>query len=127
MADIYDQHQSTFGKVAAHVVLKDGKRVGTVAIKYPSGQSLRLWAYVHFLGAPMVRGYAGGGGYDKTSAAFASAASKVIIAPHGVSGDDVDIQRDFVAALMDDNGSHWDRQLQKAGFEVLQAVSGARK
>jgi hypothetical protein len=74
---IYDQHQAAFARVSAFVVLDStGERVATVAIKYP-GAGLRLWSYVHLIGVEMVRGSAGGGGYDKTSAAVAQAIGKL--------------------------------------------------
>lgn len=36
MSDIYALHQSAFSSVSAYVVLKDGERVATVALKYPA-------------------------------------------------------------------------------------------
>ena len=67
---IYEQHDAAFRHVNAYVIMRGRERVGTVAIKYPRDGAGRLWAYVHFLGMPMVRGYAGGYGYDKKTAAL---------------------------------------------------------
>ena len=78
---IYDQHRAAFSNVSAYVVMHGGERVATVAIKYPRDGAGRLYAYVHWLGVPMVRGFAGGGGYDKRSAACASAARKLDLSP----------------------------------------------
>ena len=112
---IYDQHDAAFPTVAAWVVLKGEEHVAKVALKYPSGNSLRLTAYVHWLGETMVRGSATGGGYDKASAACAAAAAKLsptIGTPF----------EDFIRAMRLDGGASWDRALREAGFTVLQAV-----
>lgn len=130
MTDIYQQHAAAFASVSAHVVLHRGERVATVAFKYPRDGAGRLYAYVHWIGSPMVRGFAGGGGYDKHSAACASAAGKMpdlsrdtyaCGTPHH---DDAECEafEAFRSALAKDDGGHWYTQLDRAGFSVLQAV-----
>lgn len=114
--DIYKQHESAFARVSAFVILKDGERVATIALKFPADGSGRLYAYVHWIGLEMVRGFAPGGGYDKRSAAIASAARKMPV------GLEMSAQRGFVHALSEDGCSTWDGQLRDAGFTVLQAV-----
>ncbi len=126
MPTIYEQHDAAFAHVSAHVVLKDGERVATIAFKYPRDGAGRLYAYVHWLGTEMVRGHASGGGYDKHSAACASAASRMARDPHG-SGTKSKAQSQtecatFIDALATGNGRHWDRRLADTGFTVLQAV-----
>lgn len=124
MTNIHDQHAAAFAKVSAFVILKDGERVATVAVKFPSGNSTRVWAYLHVLSLPMVRACADGGGYDKTSAAVASAARKVKAFEHAhTPSESVALAKfwnDLAPSL--DRGQHWDRALEKAGFTVLQAV-----
>jgi len=136
MTDIYEQHRAAFANVSAYVILKDGERVATIAFKFPRDGAGRLYAYVHWIGVPMVRGFASGGGYDKRSAAVASAVAR--IKPRDVSSfhdgslrnmteialAQVDRERTikFVAALSDCGGSYWDRKLEQAGFTVIQAV-----
>lgn len=78
MSDIYDQHRAAFANVSAYVILRGGERVATIAFKFPRDGAGRLYAYVHWIGVPMVRGFAAGGGYDKRSAAVADAAQKAI-------------------------------------------------
>lgn len=107
MSDIYDQHAKAFANVSAYVIMKGADRVATVAFKYPRDGASRLWAYVHWIGTPMVRGYAGGYGYDKHSAACADAARKIAKANGPESVPD---------------GHYWNDHLRKAGFEVWQAV-----
>jgi hypothetical protein len=137
MSDIYEQHDKAFGDVSAYVVMKGADRVATVAFKYPRDGAGRLWAYVHWIGVPMVRGYASGGGYDKHSAACSVAARKIEKAkgPEIVPNDHHDIiaerhrirkeqesREAFIAAMIADDGLYWNGRLRNAGFEVWQAV-----
>lgn len=129
MSDIYDQHNAAFNRVSAFVVMRDGERVATIALKFPADGAGRLYAYTHWLGATMTRGYAGGYGYDKRSAAVESAVAKIPANPFTA----VELQyadgrpwfihfAAFKAALSDIGGEDWTRLLEKAGFTVLQAV-----
>lgn len=128
--DIYKQHEAAFVHVSAFVVVKGGERVATVAFKYPRDGAGRLYAYVHWLGCPMVRGWANGYGYNKTAAdrrgAAVSVAAKLLTAKFELQGpivpDEARIRREFAAALELDDGFGWDRHLRDAGFEVWQAV-----
>jgi hypothetical protein len=138
MTDIYKQHEAAFSNVSAFVVMKDGERVATVAIKFPRDGAGRLYAYVHVLGLPMVRGHATGYGYDKRSAAvshaFANVAcgkpSKLADIPESnrasylamceAEGAKVKLFRELAPSL--DGGHEWIHGLEKAGFTVLQAV-----
>lgn len=116
MTDIYDQHSKAFARVEAYVICKDGERVATIAFKFPADGAGRLYAYAHWIGLEMVRGFAAGGGYDKRSAACRDAWDK---RPQLTS----DLELAFFQALHDgDNGAGWDRCLRDAGFTVLQAV-----
>lgn len=119
MADIYEQHQAAFINTAAFIILKDGELCARVAIKYPRDGAGRQYAYVHWLGSPMVRGYASGGGYDKNTACVADAARKI-----GECRSDYNTanQAAFITAARQDNGQHWQRSLEAAGFRVIQAV-----
>ena len=122
MTNIYDQHRAAFANVSAFVILKDGERVATVAIKFPRDGAGRLYAYVHWLGTEMVRGFAGGYGYDKRTAAAQNAANKINFAEDENSNPrDWSNARQFCLALNADNGHSWDRNLELAGFTVLQA------
>lgn len=115
-SDIYDQHKAAFAQVSAYVITLEGERVATIAFKYPRDGASNLYAYVHWLGTQMVRGWAAGGGYDKHSAACQHAMRRVRVgAPH-------DGYTAFYAALANDGGSTWDTRLRHAGFDVLQAV-----
>ena len=123
MTNIYEQHDKAFNRVSAFVVARDGERVATVAIKFPLDGASRLDAYVQWLGLEMVRGYAGGYGYDKRSAAVSDALGKLpALYPidrglGGITG--YDAFRDTRNGM--DSGD-WTRALEKAGFQVWQAV-----
>lgn len=122
MADIYGQHDKAFHYVSAFVILKDGERVATVAIKFPVDGAGRLWAYTHFIGAPMTRHSASGYGYDKRTPAVCGGFLKATVAP----GDDraeLALALDNFQNHLDPHSGHdWTRQLEHAGYQVLQAV-----
>lgn len=133
MPDIYDQHRAAFDKVSAFVVMRDGEKVATVAIKFPRDGAGRLYAYVHWLGLPMVRAYANGYGYDKRSAAVGAAARKIPLGAAFTRAQETGLQYcegrpwyeafpAFREALVSDGGEDWARKLEKAGFSILQAV-----
>ncbi len=117
---IYTQHSAAFRNVAAYVIMRGSERVATIAFKFPKDGAGRLYAYVHWIGEPMVRGFAAGGGYDKRSAACANAARKMI------NGNDCHMAGEgyssFWGAISEDDGMEWHHHLREAGFEVFQAV-----
>jgi hypothetical protein len=123
MSDIYDQHRAAFANVSAYVVLKDGERVASIAFKFGT----TVTAYVHWFGVEMVRGRAGGGGYDRQSAAIADACRKISLSDREDKhrddlGAPVTDRAEFVDASHDRDGRHWDQRLRDAGFVVFQAV-----
>ena len=130
MSKIYDQHEAAFSRVSAFVITHKGDRVAAIAFKYPADGAGRLYAYVHWIGSEMVRGYANGGGYDKKSAACADAARKPILVTvvdqdHNVKRVPATVfgkQDAFWKALRIDGGHSWEAELRNAGFTVLQAV-----
>jgi len=117
---IYDQHDKAFKNVQAFVVMKGTERVATIAFKFPADGAGRLYAYVHWFGAEMVRGFANGYGYDKKSAACESASdcNKPIWGNGRIPAE----QDHFWRAINNVGGSTWDRRLRDAGFNVFQAV-----
>lgn len=124
---IYEQHSSSFSSVSAHVVMLGAERVATIAFKFGN----TVTAYVHYMGVPMTRGRAGGGGYDRQSAACRDAVRKT---PADLSADTYpdgtphydDAERaafaKFRAAMTADDGMGWRDRLRDAGFVVWQAV-----
>jgi hypothetical protein len=118
MPDIYEQHDKAFRNVSAYVVMKGPNLVAKVAFKFPRDGAGRLYCYLHFPGTPMVRGYASGYGYDKRSAAVASAASKIADPERRL----LEHAQTAIQAVENDNGEYWDSRLRKAGFEVIQSI-----
>lgn len=118
MTDIYDQHDKAFSQTSAYVIALDGERVATIALRFPHDGAGRLWAYVHWLGTPMVRGYASGYGYDKRTAAIANAVGRMPDVDMPARGE----YEAFITALSHDAGPTWDNALRDAGFTVWQAV-----
>lgn len=135
MPDIYDQHDKAFEQVSAYVISQEGKKIGTIAFKFPRDGAGRLYCYLHVLGTQMARGAASGGGYDKRTAAAFDAAHK--IAAHKIPPfhDGVrahmariavhQVENEIVAkikAAIKDAGHDWQHDLEAAGFTVWQAV-----
>lgn len=120
---IYDQHDKAFSHVAAYVVIdkRDGERVAKVAIKR-SSSGLRTTAFVHWIGVPVVKGVANGGGYDKDSASVAAALRKEQPRTGNPDALNIDAQAAFYAAARLDGGKRWDDAVRDAGFSVFQAV-----
>jgi hypothetical protein len=115
----YDEHGKAFKDVSAYVIAKGGKPVAKIAFKY--GGSVR--AFIQWTGTPMVRGRAGGGGYDRATAATVDAACKIPVPPVGEAKSDTADCVAFKHALTPGNdGSGWDRRLQNAGFDVWVAI-----
>jgi hypothetical protein len=116
--NVYDLHRVAFASVSAYAISRDGERIASLAFRFPHDGAGRLWCYVHVFGTEMVRGY----GYDKCSAAVASAVARTK-APEGEAwAKDAASARAIQTCLSGDSGQHWDRRLQDAGFTVWQAV-----
>jgi hypothetical protein len=98
-------------------VIYDGKPVARVAFKF-AASGLTTYAYVHWLGVPMKRGRACGGGYDKSSAAVTDAMCRYTDRDN-LAGPD---HESFIGCLLKDDGQHWDNRLRAAGFNVFQVV-----
>jgi hypothetical protein len=121
MTDIYKQHDAAFARTAAYVIAKDGERVGTIAFKYPQDGAGRLWVYVHYFGHTMARGYAGGYGYDKASAAVQDAVEKCI-KENKKEQQDAGAESFYGPLAAMNGGIEWADTLRTAGFQVWKAV-----
>ena len=119
MTNIYEQHDAAFKQVSAFVIAKAGERVATIAFKFPKDGAGTLYAYVHWIGVPMVRGFAKGYGYDKKSAAVESAILKLLASFKGEVPADCE---PFIKSVEYIGGNTFDRALRDAGFTVMQAV-----
>lgn len=126
MVEIYEQYDKAFQKVGAWAILdRDGEYVAKIAIKFPADGAGRLYAYVHWFGIRMERGYAGGYGYDKRSAAVADATRKAIKNYSGMVTEATakDFRRaTFFRVLMEDGGEYFYDKLRKADFTVIDVL-----
>lgn len=116
---IYDQHDAAFSGVSAYVITRDNEAVGKIAFKYPRDGMGRLYAYVHFYGHEMVRGFASGCGYDKRAAAIEDAMKKL--------KKQKDLNNDAMCLwshLQDcgSRGKDFRREVNEAGYDIFQAV-----
>jgi hypothetical protein len=110
---IWQQFDKAFGDVSAYVLLDDqAEVVGRVCFKYPRDGAGRLWCYVQVWGEAMARGYAGGYGYDKQSAAFVSACDKL------QGGGANTLKWQSIA----DDGHGWKRNLETLGYKAIHAI-----
>jgi hypothetical protein len=117
MKSVYEKHRAAFGTVEAHAILRDGRHVANIAIKFPKAGSMRVHAFVHWIGLEPVHGFAGGGGYDKRGAAISAAAGKL---PHSMGRDEA--LDAFWVALASYGGHSWDYHLRAKGFNPVQAI-----
>lgn len=115
MSDIYDQFNKAFPDMRVAVVMRKESLVGRVFIK---GKT----AYCHCYGTRMVRASVTGGGYDLATAACAKAAQKAYDQALAAKREMEGWEREFWAALIQDNGNGWGRQLQDANFQVYFAI-----
>lgn len=137
MTKVYDQYDAAFRKTAAAAILKDGNYTAKVCIKYPADGAGRLYAYVHVFRAEMARGFAGGYGYDKTSAAIMDAMEKM--KPYKIErtkGENAESKAYYDKAEADGNALiaelkkalepaasvGWSNALRDAGFTVLHVL-----
>lgn len=124
-ASIYDQKDASFSNVSAYVVMLGTQRIATVAFKFGGA----VTAYVHIVGLEMTKGRAGGGGYDRQSAAVKAAikATKPYALHEGekpsTHADNLNgLRETFMGATISMDSQGWVRQLETQGFTVFQAV-----
>lgn len=124
---IYKQHRAAFPNAEAYVVLRDNKQIATVALKLPREKDGRVYAFVQWIGLPMVRAYAEGDcnflGPNNTTAAMSNAAYNMPIAPTGLKGQGSDLFYSLFRGsilFVDERG--WKDKLEANGFTVLRAL-----
>ena len=108
----YAAFDRAFSNVSAYVILHSGAAVGRVAFKH--GASVQCYAQVW--GSDMERGKAGGGGYDRTTAAAEQAFARMggkDATPQVKAHVDA-IQR----AMTGPDGKRWTVRLEEAGYTI---------
>ena len=79
MTTIYEQFDKDTKKIGAYALVHQGRHIGQVTTKFPKDGMGSLKFYLHIYGQNMVVGKAKGCGYDKASAAFEDAVSKLCV------------------------------------------------
>lgn len=116
MTNIYDKKNKAFSNCSGYIVMYNGEPVATVAFKWGNTGNVRV--FLHWIGLVMTEGNAGGGGYDKASAAMQQAARKTVI---DSDSPDAENARNFIRAIMSNDGNDWNTNLRKHGF-IVQGV-----
>lgn len=112
---IYDQFDTATANLSAYAIFKGAESVGRVVFKRAKS-GMRTTCFLQVWGAPMVKAFAPGCGYDKDSCSFEKAARLL-------KGDFPD-NGAHVAALMavKDEGERWSDQLRALGYTVQHVV-----
>lgn len=119
---VFEQFDAAFGRVSAFTLHRDGRFIGRIAFKYPSDGAGRPQCFAQVWGGPMTRATAGGGGYDKaTAAAYRAVHSLRYEGRDPTTFDDVAAAQ---LALSSDGGHRWQAQLEAGGFTVCHAIDG---
>lgn len=111
----YDKFDAAFRGVSAYAILKDGKPVGRAVFKHGG----RCTVYFQAWGAAMVTASAGGGGYDRATAAVESAAAE-IICDDDSAWPTVQEIKDAIANGPE--GYRWQSRLEAVGFTVANVI-----
>lgn len=113
----YERFDRAFKRQTAYAILRAGKPVGRIALKY--GASAQ--AYVQLWGADMQAGQATGYGYDKQSAAVESAVEKLRLSDRWEAAEREalgELQEGFAAA----NGERWTTIFEQAGYVLALVI-----
>ena len=120
---VYQKFEASFSNVSAYVIMKDGKHVANITLKYPKDGMGRLQCYIHILGTEMQNGCASGCGYDKRSHAIHLTAKKYkgyITSKGEVFKNNENLFLDCLSSDEADNG--WDDVLYKNGFIKINVI-----
>lgn len=112
----YAAFDRAFSNISAYVILHSGAAVGRVAFKH--GASVQCFAQVW--GCTMERGKAGGGGYDRATAAAEQAFARM-----GDKDASAHAQPHLYAmqeAMVGPDGARWTRRLEDAGYTVQHII-----
>ncbi|CAB4196379.1 hypothetical protein UFOVP1299_80 [uncultured Caudovirales phage] len=119
--EVYEQHLQSFNGVSAYVVTFGGERAATISFKY--ARTGGVICYLHWICSPMVRGRAGGGGYDKATAALEEAFSKLNEKlAHEIDEGEQVAYANVLESMKNSTGGSWEGRFKTAGFEVLRAI-----
>jgi hypothetical protein len=116
-SQVYAQHKAHTSNIGAFAILDNGEHVANITIRFPKDGASRLYAYAHWIGTEMVRGYANGYGYDKRSAALKSCADTRCKGWDKAGASTSECM--FWEYLRKAGGQDWADKLREAGFTVI--------
>lgn len=117
--DIYEKFDKATAQFEACALLREGKPVGRVVIKYGNAAT----AFVQIWGAPMATGRATGYGYDKGSAAVMAAIDNLTVQPDRCDEEATAAFAAIIAAAQSwDGGTRWRNVLKAAGFTIAGVI-----
>ena len=117
--DLYAAARHAINANQACIIFDGARAVAKITLKYTDA---RCTAYLWIAGAGISKGHAGGGGYDRSSAALRKAAQSAPPCEYaGVTGYD-ERRSIIIAALDKDDGHRWHDHLFNAGFTVEYAL-----
>lgn len=93
---------TSWNRAGAYIILKDGKFTGKIKVSYPKDGAGTLKVFLWDFENELQIGSASGYGYDKLSAAL-----------EGMKFKDI---------VLTDHPQNWTRQLESAGYEIIQAI-----
>lgn len=110
-----------FANQSAYVIAVDGFTVGRIVFRF----GMAATVYVQLWGSDMVKGRAGGGGYDKQTMAIEFACEKLRkLSPDDFNNDAaLGNSLKFISAIKNaPDGTEWRHRLEKAGFTIHIAI-----
>lgn len=120
MTKIYDRFDAATRNTSCVAIICNGEPVGRVVLKFGNA----VTAYVQAWGFEMQAGRAGGGGYDRASAAVAAAAAKLTAGDDAQDRKGARILGELREALLERaaGGTGWERRLEDAGFTIARVI-----
>jgi hypothetical protein len=117
--DLYAAARHAINANQACIIFDGARVVAKITLKYTDA---RCTAYLWIAGTGISKGHAGGGGYDRSSAALRQAAQAAPPCEYaGITGYD-ERRSIIIAALDKDDGHRWHDHLFNAGFTVEYAL-----
>lgn len=117
-ATIYEQFDKATNGLSAYVIFDKSEPVGRVVFTY-ARSGMRTTCWLQIWGAPMVKAFANGCGYDKGTASFVNAAAR--INADELSREDRARVAEIVKGVTD-NGRRWTDRLREAGLTVQHVI-----
>lgn len=117
MADVHERFDTATTNIGAYTVHLGGRYIGRLVFKFPREGAGRVHCFAQVWGLAMERGWAGGGGYDKRSAAARSAVKSITV-EDGADPEATKHLKVWQEQLAGYDGDTWNAALERAGYQV---------